>query len=159
MKKFLFSSESVAPGHPDKIADQIADAVLDAVLKDDKYARVACEVFVSMGYVIVGGEITTTAWVNINNLVRQVIKDIGYTKPDYGFDYRTAAVLNTIHEQSPDIAKGVKKTATKKQGAGDQGSCVGFACKETPELMPLAIMLAHKLVMKLAEVRKNKVLP
>jgi len=158
MKKSLFSSESVAPGHPDKIADQIADAVLDAILKNDKYARVACEVFVSMGYVIVGGEITTTTWVNINNLAREVIKDIGYTKPDYGFDYRTAAVLNTIHEQSPDIAKGVKKTATKKQGAGDQGSCVGFACKETPELMPLAIMLAHKLVMKLAEVRKNKVL-
>jgi len=158
MKKSLFSSESVAPGHPDKIADQIADAVLDAILKNDKYARVACEVFVSMGYVIVGGEITTTTWVNINNLAREVIKDIGYTKPDYGFDYRTVAVLNTIHEQSPDIAKGVKKTATKKQGAGDQGSCVGFACKETPELMPLAIMLAHKLVMKLAEVRKNKVL-
>lgn len=159
MKNFLFSSESVAPGHPDKTADQIADAVLDAIIRDDKYARVACEVFVSKGYVVVGGEITTKTWVDTNNLVREVIKDIGYTKPDYGFDYRTVAVLNTISGQSPDIARGVKKTATKKQGAGDQGSSVGYACKETPELMPLPIMLAHKLVMKLAEVRKEEVLP
>lgn len=159
MKKYFLTSESVTEGHADKISDTIADAVLDAVLKDDKYARVACEVFVSKGYVIVGGEITTRAWVNINNLVREVIRDIGYDKPEYGFDWRTVAVLNTITEQSPDIAKGVRKTATKKQGAGDQGSNVGYACKETPELMPLPIMLAHKLVMKLAEVRKKKILP
>ena len=159
MKNFLFSSESVSPGHPDKTADQIADAVLDAIIKNDKYARVACEVFVSKGYVVVGGEITTKTWIDTNNLVREVIKDIGYTKPDYGFNYQTVAILNTISGQSPDIARGVKKTATKKQGAGDQGSSVGYACKETPELMPLPIMLAHKLVMKLAQVRKKKVLP
>jgi len=159
MKKTLLTSESVCPGHPDKVSDEIADAVLDAIIKNDKYARVACEVFVSKGYVIVGGEITTRTWVDINNLVREVVRDIGYTKPEYGFDYRTLAVLNTISGQSPDIARGVRKTATKKQGAGDQGSSIGYACKETPELMPLPIMLAHKLVMRLAEVRKKQILP
>jgi len=159
MKKIFLTSESVTPGHPDKVADQIADAVLDAIIKDDKFARVACEVFISKGYVIVGGEMTTKTWVDINNLVREVIRDIGYIKPNYGFDYRTVAVLNTISEQSPDIARGVKKTATKKQGAGDQGSSIGYACRETPELMPLPIMLAHKLVMRLAEVRKKGILP
>jgi len=159
VKKNFLTSESVAPGHPDKLADAIADAVLDAILKKDKYARVACEVFISKGYVVVGGEITTKAWADINNLVRKTILEIGYDKPKYGFDGHTVGVLNTISEQSPDIARGVKKTATKKQGAGDQGSSVGYAANETPELMPLPIMLAHKLVIKLAEVRKKKILP
>jgi S-adenosylmethionine synthetase len=158
-KKFLLTSESVTEGHPDKLCDQVADAVLDAIIKDDKYARVACEVFTSVGYVIVGGEITTKTWVDVNNLAREVIRDIGYTKTEYGFDWRTMAVLNTIHGQSPDIARGVKKTASKKQGSGDQGSVIGYACKETPELMPLPIMLAHKSVMRLAEVRKKGILP
>jgi len=159
MKKNFITSESVCPGHPDKIADQIADAILDAIIKNDKHSRVACEVFISKGYVIVGGEITTKTWVNINNVVRKVIQDIGYTKPEYGFDWRTIAVLNTISEQSSDIARGVRKTATKKQGAGDQGSSVGYACNETPELMPLPIMLAHQLVKRLTAVRKKKILP
>jgi len=158
MKKYFLTSESVAPGHPDKMGDAIADAVLDTILKKDKYARVACEVFISKGYVVVGGEITTKAWADINNLVRKTILEIGYDKPKYGFDGHTVGVLNTISEQSPDIARGVKKTATKKQGAGDQGSSVGYATNETPELMPLPIMLAHKLVIKLAEVRKKKIL-
>jgi len=158
MKKYFLTAESVAPGHPDKMGDAIADAVLDTILKKDKYARVACEVFISKGYVVVGGEITTKAWADINNLVRKTILEIGYDKPKYGFDGHTVGVLNTISEQSPDIARGVKKTATKKQGAGDQGSSVGYATNETPELMPLPIMLAHKLVIKLAEVRKKKIL-
>lgn len=159
MKKYLFTSESVTEGHPDKIADQISDAVLDRALEEDKYARVACEVLVGMGYSIIGGEISTKTWIDIDGLVRKVVKEIGYDKPEYGFDYHTLAIFNTIHGQSSDIARGVKKTASKKQGAGDQGMMTGYACRETLELMPLPIMLSHKLVKRLAEVRKNNTLP
>jgi len=159
MNNYLFTSESVTEGHPDKVCDQVADAVLDRVLKDDKNGRVACEVATGMSYVIVGGEITTKTWIDINNLAREVVRDIGYDKSEYGYDYHTMTVFDAIHPQSPDIARGIRKTASKKQGAGDQGMMTGYACKETPELMPLPIMLAHRLARRLAEVRKNKTLP
>ncbi|MBN1364616.1 MAG: methionine adenosyltransferase [Syntrophaceae bacterium] len=153
-KKFYFSSESVTEGHPDKVCDQISDAVLDEVLKQDMRGRVACETFISMGLVIVGGEITTKGFVDVDPLVRDVIKNIGYTSPEYGFDYETCAILNSIHPQSLDISQGVDIG-----GAGDQGLMIGYACNETPELMPLPIMLAHNLVKKLSEVRRKKIIP
>src|SRR3989338_10155932 len=148
--KYVITSESVGKGHPDKVCDQISDAVLDAVLKDDPKGRVACESFISAGLVIVGGEITTTTYVDIQKLVRRVLVDIGYTHSKYGFNADTCAVLNAINSQSPDIAQGVDTG-----GAGDQGIMIGYACDETPELMPLPIVLAHKLVQRIEEVRKS----
>lgn len=151
--KYFFTSESVTEGHPDKVADQISDAVLDEVMRLDPSGRVACETFVTMGLVIVGGEITTTGYVDIHKIARKVIQDIGYTDPKYGFDYHTCAILNSIHAQSPDIAQGVDIG-----GAGDQGMMFGYATDETKEFMPLPIVLAHKLVARMSEVRKNKTL-
>jgi len=155
----LFTSESVAEGHPDKCADQISDSVLDAIIAKDPRARVDCETLIMQGTVILTGQITTTAYVNIKQIVRDVLKDIGFDNAKDGLDWETCGVLVSIEEQSPDISMGVSRGAPEKIGAGDQGMMFGYATKETPQLMPLPITLAHGIVKKLADVRKQKVLP
>ncbi len=159
MSHYLFTSESVSEGHPDKIADQISDAVLDAIIAQDPNARVACETLIKTGMAMVAGEVTTSAWVDLEQIVRKTITDIGYNSSDVGFDGATCAVLNVIGKQSSDIAQGVDREEKRKQGAGDQGLMFGYACDETPTLMPAPITYAHRLVEQQSKVRRDGVLP
>ncbi|MHB1947173.1 MAG: methionine adenosyltransferase [Gammaproteobacteria bacterium] len=157
--EYLFTSESVSEGHPDKIADQISDAVLDAMLEQDPHARVACETFVKTGMVLVGGEVTTKAWVDVEQITRNVVRDIGYNSSAIGFDWESCAVMSAIGKQSPDIAQGVDRDNKENQGAGDQGLMFGYATNETPGLMPAPIYYAHQLVRRQAKLRKENTLP